>query len=309
MIVDNHVDEPHRCGKRWGKRVKRFFGGQPAVLGEEIAPPHSSVLVVPASAETGRTSPWSARIAVYDAPAAAPRTEEVTAATEAELIEQIASRVFTHARQEGGEVPYTVIREVTENFIHADFREPVVSILDGGQTVRFADQGPGICDKDRAVLPGFTTATGCMKRVIRGVGSGLPIVSDFLGFSGGSLEIDDNLGYGTVVTVRTAGQASAPRHRDEEASLLQSPHDEETPAHSFTGSQPLTTRQKQVLSLVLELGEVGPTIVSKELSVALSTAYRDLAYLEQGGLIESDASGKRVLTDEGSSYLDSLFAQ
>lgn len=257
----------------------------------------------------GRTLPWSARIAVYDAPAAAPRTEEVAAAAEAELIEQIASRVFTYARQAGGEVPYTIIREVTENLIHADFREPVVSILDDGRTIRFADQGPGIHDKDRALLPGFTTATGSMKRIIRGVGSGLPIVSDFLGFSGGTLEIDDNLGYGAVVTVRIAGQTQTARQRSEDAPVVHSLPDEDPPARSFAGLQPLTTRQKQVLSLVLELGEVGPTIVSKELSVALSTAYRDLAYLEHSGLIESDASGKRVLTDEGSSYLDSLFAQ
>jgi anti-sigma regulatory factor (Ser/Thr protein kinase) len=292
-----------------GEYVKRFFGGQPAVLGEDSASSHPSVLVVPGADRNTRSSSWTARIAVYDSPAAAPRTEEVAASSEAELIEQIASRVFSHSRQEGGEVPYTVIREVTENFIHADFCEPVVSILDGGQTIRFADQGPGICDKDRAVLPGFTTATGRMKQVIRGVGSGLPIVSDFLGFSGGSLEIDDNLGYGTVVTVRAAGPAPAPSRDLVESRPVGSLPEEEAPAPPFAGFPPLTTRQKQVLSLVLELGEVGPTIVSKELSVALSTAYRDLAYLEHGGLIESDASGKRVLTDEGSSYLDSLFAQ
>ena len=82
------------------------------------------------------------------------------------------ARVHELAHSEGGAIPYTVIREVAENFIHADFAEPVVSILDSGSTIRFADQGPGIADKDRAVLPGFTTADGDMKRHIRGVGSG-----------------------------------------------------------------------------------------------------------------------------------------
>ncbi|MDF1542044.1 MAG: hypothetical protein RQ731_03055 [Anaerosomatales bacterium] len=288
--------------------MKSFFDGQTATSEGDSGALHASVLVVPPPDKTIGSPEWSARIAVYDAPAAAPRTEEVTGSSEEELIEQIASRAFSHARDTGGDVPYTVIREVTENFIHAEFREPVVSILEGGRTIRFADQGPGICDKKRAVLPGFTTATGRMKGIIRGVGSGLPIVNDYLGFSGGSLEIDDNLGSGTVVTIRSSCR------EEETPDLLRSPGEgaaveEESPAVSVAGLTPLTTRQKQVLSLVLELGEVGPTIVSKELSVALSTAYRDLAYLEQGGLIESDASGKRVLTSEGSAYLDSLFAQ
>lgn len=287
-----------------GEYVKSFFGGQPAVSRGDRGR-DSSVIVAPPATGTTHGPEQSARIAIYDAPAAAPRTEEVTFSTEAEFVEQIAARVFAHSREAGGGVPYTVIREVAENFIHADFREPVVSILDSGQTIRFADQGPGISDKQRALLPGFTTATYRMKRIIRGVGSGLPIVKDFLGFSGGSLEIDDNLGYGTVVTVRASRPTPAPSGDEAPGGTLE----EEDPPSPFAGSPPLTTRQKQVLSLVLELGEVGPTIVSKELSVALSTAYRDLAYLEHSGLIESDASGKRVLTSEGSSYLDSLFAQ
>ena len=290
-----------------GENVKSFFGGLPAVSEGGVGP-GVSVMASSAREDVAPTNGWSARIAIYDAPAAAPRTEEVSARTEADLIDQIAVRCFAHARDAGGDIPYTVIREVAENLIHADFREPVVSILESGGTIRFADQGPGITDKQRAVLPGFTTATGRMKGVIRGVGSGLPIVSDYLGFSGGTLEIDDNLGYGTVVTIRSARPASpAQCHQETPGSRVEEGPD--ASAAPSAGFPPLSTRQKQVLSLVLELGEVGPTIVSKELSVALSTAYRDLAYLEHNGLIESDTSGKRILTPEGSSYLDSLFAQ
>ncbi len=47
------------------------------------------------------------------------------------------------------------MREVSENFIHARFKEIIVSILDHGNTIRFADQGPGINFKDKAQLPGF----------------------------------------------------------------------------------------------------------------------------------------------------------
>ena len=291
--------------------MKSFFQGETKAVADPIAPSRrgGSPVTLLQGVGPSPTQPadrWCARIAVYDAPAAAPRTEEVTAGREADLIEDLASKVFAHARDGGGAIPYTVIREVVENFIHADFCEPVVSILDGGRTIRFADQGPGIRDKGRALLPGFTTASRQMKHVIRGVGSGLPIVKDFLTFAGGSLEIDDNLGEGTVVTVRStpATEATPPAASP---AVAEEPVSE--PLSPAAGFPSLSTRQKQVLSLVLEIGEVGPTIVSRELSVALSTAYRDLAFLEHNGLIQSDASGKRVLTPEGSAYLDGLFSQ
>lgn len=283
--------------------MKSFFRGDPAHRRSTAFLQYPARPVAPRG--SAATTAGAVRIAVYDAPGVAPRTEDFSAATQTDLIEGVASRVHTLACEAGGRLPYTVIREVAENLIHADFREPVVSILESGATVRFADRGPGILDKHSAVLPGFSTASGRMKTVIRGVGSGLPIVSDYLRFSGGSLEIEDNIGYGAVVTVRSAPCDTAPvappkRHV---------PHAQGSSSGLLPAPFSLTTRQKQVLSLVLEMGEVGPTIVSRELSVALSTAYRDLALLEQYGLIESDATGKRVLTTEGSVYLDTLFAQ
>lgn len=281
--------------------MKEFFPGVPprdprvgrGALSERIA-------VARPAAVARIPSALSGRIAVYDAPAAAPRTEEVESADAREFIETLSALVHSLGREAGGSLPYTVIRELVENFVHADFAEPVVSILDGGTTLRFADQGPGLPDKERAALPGFTTATREMKAVIRGVGSGLPIVREWLGLSGGSLLIEDNLKDGTVVTVT---------FRDRDTSLSDI---DDTPcdAHPRSLFSPpvLSTRQKQVLSLVLELGEVGPTIVSRELQVALSTAYRDLACLESEGLIQSDETGKRVLTEQGSRYLDTLLA-
>ncbi len=153
-----------------------------------------------------------ARVAVYEAAGAAPRVEDIEPAPVGEFIESFTTRVYELAREQGGSVPYTAIREVTENFIHANFAEPVVSVLDGGATIRFADQGPGISDKERAVMPGFTTASGDMKCFIRGVGSGLPIVRDYLSVSGGSLIIEDNLGGGSVVTLysRRTRESGAP---------------------------------------------------------------------------------------------------
>jgi hypothetical protein len=247
-----------------------------------------------------------ARVAVYDSPGAAPRVVDVERDDVASFIDALSACVHELARTQGGTIPYPVIREVVENLIHADFAEPVVSIMDGGATIRFADQGPGITDKNRAVLPGFTTAQGEMKRFIRGVGSGLPIVREYLGHSGGSLSLEDNLGGGAVITVRsglhaaTGSVVSATGPRQGSLLGTQGPG----PEDADSGSR-LTIRQKQVLALVLESGSAGPSLVAKELGIGVSTAYRDLASLEDMGLISADG-GKRSLTEEGYSLLGCL---
>jgi len=260
-----------------------------------------------------------ARVAVYDASSAAPHVVDVAPASIPEFIEALSTTIHRLCRDEGGSIPYTVIREVAENFIHADFAEPVVSILDAGATIRFADQGPGISDKERALLPGFTTARGEMKRYIRGVGSGLPIVREYLIHSGGSLSVEDNLGTGAVVTLY-AGRSREGRRRPSEPSLaavangiapVSAPSSSqslliEEPGPALPVASPrLSARQKHVLALVMESGLAGPSLVAKELGVGLSTAYRDLAMLEEVGLIVSE-SGKRTLTPEGLSFLGDL---
>lgn len=267
-----------------------------------------------------------ARVAVYDGPASAPLVEDVAPAPAREYIEALSSKVFELARQRGGSVPYTVIRELAENLLHAGFADPVISILDHGRTISFSDRGPGIPDKGRALRPGFTTATAAMKDVIRGVGSGLPIVNDFLAATGGSLSIEDNLAGGSVVTITHAAEAPNTSNSTVRAeapgtatvyalSSSASPRAAEsrdgTASHSLFGAPVgdvrLSTRQKHVLALVLETGLAGPSIVSRELGIGLSTAYRDLASLEEMGLITSDG-GKRMLTEEGSSLLGKLMA-
>jgi len=256
-----------------------------------------------------------ARVAVYEAPGASPRVEEIGPGPTGEYIELLTTAVHRLAREQGGDIPYTVVREVTENFIHAHFAEPVVSILDNGNTIRFADQGPGIPDKTNAVLPGFTTAAGDMKRYIRGVGSGLPLVRDFLTLSGGTLVIEDNLGTGSVVTICSHPQARPTYQPPNPAPTDSSPSNHSpspfTQQNFLAPSEPvlrLPTRQQQVLALVMETGLVGPSMVAKELGVGVSTAYRDLASLEDARLIEADG-GKRTLTDEGLRYINEYMAR
>ena len=146
---------------------------------------------------------YAARIAVYDDAAAAPRVVIIDPMDVRAYLEEITQQVVKLSHEQGGTIPFMVIREVVENFIHAYFIEPTISILDGGNSIRFSDQGPGIREKERALEYGTSSATEEMKQYIRGVGSGLPYAQQYMVDKGGSLVIEDNLGHGTVVTIST----------------------------------------------------------------------------------------------------------
>lgn len=160
------------------------------------------------------------RIALYDDLRSAPRVVEIKPADTAAYIEALASTVYEQSHGAGGTIPYTVIREVSENFIHARFKEVVVSILDKGNTIRFADHGPGIPSKEKAQMPGFSSAVEPMKNYIRGVGSGLPIVREYLESSHGTITIEDNLGTGAVVTVSLVREEDDPLDDWDETDVL-----------------------------------------------------------------------------------------
>ena len=146
---------------------------------------------------------YPARIAIYDDAAAAPRVVVVEPSDPRSYLEEITATVNKLAHEQGGSIPFTVIREIVENFIHAYFIAPTISILDAGNTIRFSDQGPGIKEKTRALEYGTSSATEEMKHYIRGVGSGLPYAQQYMLDKGGSLEIEDNISSGTVVTIST----------------------------------------------------------------------------------------------------------
>lgn len=149
----------------------------------------------------GNGTVFATRIAIYDDMLSTPRVIVVQPNDPRSYLEEITNTVYRSMKELGGSISLMVIRELVENFIHANFTEPIVSILDGGNTVRFADQGPGIDDKERAFEFGVTSANRSMKRYIRGTGAGLPMVQQYLENAGGAVSIEDNLGSGTVVTV------------------------------------------------------------------------------------------------------------
>jgi len=164
----------------------------------------------------------------------------------------------------------------------------VITILDNGQTIRIADHGPGVEDKERAFLPGFSTATAPQRQLIRGVGSGLPVARESLLFLRGVLTVEDNLGGGAVFTIRMPAQ------------VPQQPTPKSTPAVK------LSTRQTKVLVLLMELGSAGPTAIARELGVAPATAFRELVILQDMGLIHSLGDGKRALAEDGLHLLESI---
>lgn len=170
-----------------------------------------------------------ARIAVYDDAAAAPRVVMVEPKDVRSFLEEITATVNRLSHEQGGTIPFMVIREIVENFIHAYFKAPTITILDGGNTIRFSDQGPGIKQKDLALEYGTSSATEEMKHYIRGVGSGLPYAQQYMVDKGGSLDIEDNLGGGTVVTISTHPREDPPAPQAPMAGAYGQPYQQQWP--------------------------------------------------------------------------------
>ena len=189
------------------KTCRKSFAAERSPVPESFYPWTASA---PEAPEGDLEVRHEARIAVVDELSAAPRVLVVSPAPVRSYLEEITQTTYALAREQGGRIPFMVIREIVENLIHAYFADPVVTILPGGNTIRFSDGGPGIASKEQALEYGTTTATEAMKRYIRGVGSGLPYVRHFLGEKGGSLTLEDNLDHGTVVTMSLDEQPPAP---------------------------------------------------------------------------------------------------
>lgn len=243
--------------------------------------------------------PMPARLAIYDSLSVSPYIIDLSADDYEEFIGLLSTKTYQACQEKGGAFPFTLIREIIENLIHACFSEVIITILDKGNTVRISDQGPGIKDKDKVMEPGFSTATKPMKQFIKGVGSGLTVVKESLALLGGSISIDDNIERGTVVTL-SLPLTNKVSNKEDASSIASA-------SAAESSKIKLNKRQRQVLFLVTELGEAGPTKIANELKISLSTAYRDLSHLELGGLIKTAANGKRSLTAAGVERLDEFF--
>lgn len=250
-----------------------------------------------------------ARVALYDDLKSAPRITEIAPDETTHYIETLTTTIYEQAKSVGGSISYTVIREVTENFIHAYFREVIVSILDEGNTIRFADQGPGIIEADKAQLPGFTSAIEPMKHYIRGVGSGLPIVKDYLDATEGTITIESNIANGAVVTISkalpngkpTATEVSVPHDRD--ARMRYQDYEQ---AQINMAIAPLSSRERAMLIILYREGPLGVTALAQLSDTPASSTHVTLKKLEEAGLIETIAAKKRALTPLGHSCAELL---
>ncbi len=217
------------------------------------------------------------RFARYAAPDEPPVVDEFSDEAST-LIDRLFMRVA-----DCSSVPAIAAREIIENLVHADFKEACISVLDGGATVRVSDCGPGIADKERAVEVGFSTATEEHRRIVRGVGSGFPVTVGAMRAVGGSVEIDDNLANGTVVTLRAPVGPTVP-----------------------TGHE-LSEHARGLLALLVELGPSDVHRLARELGVPRALAGRELVFLEHRGYVDRAADGTRDITETGTTLLTTLF--
>ncbi len=265
-----------------------------------------------------------ARIALYDDMLSSPRIIDISPAETGEFIGTLSAEIYNQAQQLGGSIPYTVISQVTENFIHAAFKEMVISIFDSGNTIRFTDQGPGISDKEKAQQPGYSSATREMKNYINGVGSGLPIVREYLETKHGTIHIEDNLNSGAVVTISLVEEKPVEDNdfvvqhfHDDKRMIEPSPYE---PVASYQdpykGSidsnrslqlivSSLSKREVSIIYLFKNNDVWGITDISKETGIPASSTSNLLSKLEQMGILIK-VGKKRALTDLGESLLDFL---
>ncbi|MSO44318.1 MAG: hypothetical protein EXQ74_03255 [Thermoleophilia bacterium] len=221
------------------------------------------------------------RVAVHRAVLEPPVVTELRDITPAAIIEA----TFSYVAQLSS-VPPLALREVIENLIHADFRDALVTVLDGGRTVRVSDRGPGIANPRQAMEPGYTTADEQIRSVVRGVGSGLALASGLVAAEDGLLQLEDNLGGGCVVTIAVTG-----------GPVVEGPGISGAPSDT----------QRRLLALLLEMAPAHPETMARELVLPLGTVGRELVLLEHRGLVARFGDGGRVLTERGSTIVATLF--
>lgn len=268
------------------------------------------------SPENALTVRYAARIAVYDDKAAAPRVVLVEPKDVRAYLDEIAATVNRLAHEQGGQIPFMVMREIVENFIHAHFVAPTISIMDNGNTIRFSDQGPGIKEKNRALEFGTSSATEEMKSFIRGVGFGLPYAQQYMVEKGGSLTLEDNISGGTIVTLSTRRSKDAhiqtlPTQEEAEDSLsiTQEPAAYQSitlPVSEKLAPQlpnlVLTDRAKLVLQYLSEHEWVGATELTTTFGLSTPTWSRELKSLVNIGII-GKVGQKYKLTKIGETLL------
>lgn len=312
-IVLVHVDQlwsyPQRVDRYVDNGSKAlqndFFSGSPLASEEGLGHNQRPGMMY-ADRASGRPDEASieARVVLYPE-GGEPEISEVSAGSTGAAGAKLTKLVASSVSELRGRVPEAAVREVVENLIHAGYKGVVISVLDGGNTVRVSDKGPGIGQKERAFEYGFSGASPETLPQIRGIGAGLGMARAAAEKAGGTVAIEDNMGGGAVVTISVPteqggeGKAQAPRAP---VGRPRQRYPDAVPKMNITG------RQEKVLITVLESGEVGPSTVAERLEISVSTAYRDLSQLEEQGLVSAAESGKRIITPLGRDVVEAIVA-
>lgn len=256
----------------------------------------------------------TARIAVYDDLLSSPKIIDIEPSDTKTYIGNLAATIYSEAKSLGGSIPYAVILQVAQNFIHAYFCEIVVSILDKGNTIRFSDQGPGIPDKEKAKQPGYSSATSQMKKYIDGVGSGLPIVKEYLETKHGIISIEDNINRGSVITI-SLNSPKTEEFSNLTTPTLNEPLIQNTPVYKEIKEPQFQQVPKEML-IVSSISKRGRELLTffdrdsvwgvQDLATAsnipMSSTFNELKKLEDLGLIKFIGK-KRALTQQGCEVL------
>jgi anti-sigma regulatory factor (Ser/Thr protein kinase) len=192
--------------------------------------------------------------------------------------------------ERGSVVPEIALQEVVDNLVHALPCSVSVVVDAGSGNVFLSDTGRGISRLDLAFQLGYSTASEAHRSYIRGVGIGLHLAREDVRSLGGELLLESEPGVGTFVQLCLSG-AMQPQAW---GGAVATPH--------------LTQRQNNILFLLSEGESLGPSQVSSELNIGVSTAHRDLVKLQDFGLIYINKAGKRFLSESGRSYLQSLLS-
>lgn len=187
-------------------------------------------------------------------------------------------------------IPSVALREITENLVHALPCSATIVVDPKFDTLYISDTGPGISRLDLAFELGYSTATAAQRSLIRGVGLGLYIAREDLAACGGELSVDSSPGSGTFVRMSLASPPADPIWEVVNSGLR------------------LSQRQNNILFLLSEGNSLGPSSISAELNIGVSTAHRELVRLQQLGLVYVTPSGKRFLSESGRTYLQSILS-
>jgi hypothetical protein len=256
----------------------------------------------------------TARIAVYDDLLSSPKIIDIEPSDTKTYIGNLAATIYSEAKSLGGSIPYAVILQVAQNFIHAYFCEIVVSILDKGNTIRFSDQGPGIPDKEKAKQPGYSSATSQMKKYIDGVGSGLPIVKEYLETKHGIISIEDNINRGSVITISlnspkteefnnlTTPTLNEPLIQNTQVyKEVKEPQFQQVPKEMLIVSS-ISKRGRELLTFFDRDSVWGVQDLATASNIPMSSTFNELKKLEDLGLIKFIGK-KRALTQQGCEVL------